>query len=98
MDLMGRSSRLELGLIGAITVAITGPLSIIGLRAGIAERLTVGILRGLLGAAAFALIYLGMLKFAELGEIALGLALFVGGGLAIYALGQLRIQPPGAAH
>ena len=98
MDLMGRSARLELGLIGAITVAITGPLSIIGLRAGIAERLTVGILRGLLGAAAFALIYLGMLKFAELGEIALGLALFVGGGFAIYFLAQLRVQPPGTAH
>jgi len=98
MELLGRSSRIELGAVGAIAVAITGPLSVIGLRGGFFDRLTVGILRGLLAAAAFALIYLGMVKFAGLGEIALGLGLFIGGGLAILALGQLRVQPPGAAH
>ena len=98
MDLLGRSSRIELGAIGAILVVITGPLSVIGLPGGIADRLIVGILRGLLAAAAFALIYLGMVKFAGLGEIALGLGLFIGGGLVILALGQLRVQPPGAAH
>jgi hypothetical protein len=98
MELLGRSSRLELGAIGAASVAITGPLSVIGLHAGFFDRLTVGILRGLLGAAAFALIYLGMIRFASLGEIALGLALFAAGGLAIYFLAQLRVRPPGAAH
>ena len=98
MELLGRSSRLELGLIGAGAVVITGPLSVIGLRAGFFDRLIVGILRGLLGAAAFALIYLGMIRFASLGEIALGLALFVAGGLAIYFLAQLRVRPPGPAH
>ena len=98
MELLGRSSRLELGLVGAGAVAITGPLSVIGLRAGFIDRLTVGILRGLLAAAAFALIYLGMIRFASLGEIALGLALFVAGGLAIYFLAQLRVRPPGPAH
>ena len=98
MELLGRSSRLELGLIGAGAVVITGPLSVIGLRAGFFDRLIVGVLRGLLGAAAFALIYLGMIRFASLGEIALGLALFVAGGLAIYFLAQLRVRPPGPAH
>jgi len=98
MELLGRSSRLELGLIGAGAVVVTGPLSVIGLHAGFVDRMIVGILRGLLGAAAFALIYLGMIRFASLGEIALGLALFVAGGLAIYFLAQLRVRPPGPAH
>jgi len=98
MELLGRSSRLELGLIGAGAVVVTGPLSVIGLHAGLVDRMIVGILRGLLGAAAFALIYLGMIRFASLGEIALGLALFVAGGLAIYFLAQLRVRPPGPAH
>ncbi|HET8536040.1 MAG TPA: hypothetical protein VFL73_02570 [Solirubrobacteraceae bacterium] len=98
MELLGRSSRLELGLIGAAAVAITGPLSVIGLHASFFDGLVVGVLRGLLAAAAFALIYLGMIRFASLGEIALGLALFVAGGLAIYFLAQLRVRPPGPAH
>ena len=100
MQLMGRSSRLELGVIGAIAVAITGPLSVIGLHAGFFDRMIVGILRGLLAAAAYALIYLGMIRFASLGEIGLGLGLFVAGGLAIYFVAQLRVMgpPPGAAH
>jgi mannose/fructose/N-acetylgalactosamine-specific phosphotransferase system component IID len=98
MELLGRSSRLQLGLIGAVAVAVTGPLSVIGLHAGFFDRLFVGTLRGLLAACAFALIYLGMIRFAALGEIALGLALFVGGGLAIYFVAQLRVRPPGPAR
>jgi hypothetical protein len=99
MDLLGRSSRLELGLIGAIAVAVTGPLSVIGLHAGFVDELVVGILRGLLAAAAYALIYLGMIRFAALGQIALGCALFLAGGFAIYFLAQLRVrQPPAAPH
>ena len=94
MDLMGRSARLSLGLIGAVVVAVTGPLSVIGLRASPSDRIVVGLLRGLLAAAAFALIYLGMIRFAALGEIALGLALFIGGGFAILFLAQLRVRPP----
>lgn len=94
MDLMGRGARLSLGLIGAVVVALTGPASVIGLRAGLADRVIVGVLRGLLAAAAFALIYLGMIRFAALGEIALGVALFLGGGLAILSLTQLRVDPP----
>jgi hypothetical protein len=93
MELLGRGARLRLGLIGAIIVALTGPASVIGLRGGLVDRLVVGVLRGLLAAAAFALIYLGMIRFAALGEIALGLALFVIGGLAILALAQLRVRP-----
>jgi mannose/fructose/N-acetylgalactosamine-specific phosphotransferase system component IID len=98
MELLGRSGRLQLGLVGAIAVALTGPLSVVGLRAGLLDRLVVGVLRGLLAACVFALIYLGMIRFAALGEIALGLALFVAGGLATYFLAQLRVRPPGPAH
>jgi mannose/fructose/N-acetylgalactosamine-specific phosphotransferase system component IID len=93
MELLNRAARLDLGVIGFIAVAITGPLSVIGLRAGVLDRLVVGVLRGLLAAFAFALIYLGMIKFASLGEIALGIALFIAGGLAILALAQLRVRP-----
>jgi hypothetical protein len=91
MDLLGRDARLRLGLIGAVVVALTGPASVIGLRAGIFDRLVVGVLRGLLAAAAFALIYLGMIKFAHFGDIALGVALFIAGGLAMLPLAQLRV-------
>jgi hypothetical protein len=75
MDLLGRDARLRLGLIGAVVVALTGPASVIGL----------------LAAAAFALIYLGMIKFAHFGDIALGVALFIAGGLAMLPLAQLRV-------
>jgi mannose/fructose/N-acetylgalactosamine-specific phosphotransferase system component IID len=92
MELLGRDARLRLGLIGFIAVALTGPASIIGLRAGLGDRLFVGVLRGLLAACAFALIYLGMIKFVGLGKIALGLALFVAGGLAILPLAQLQAR------
>jgi hypothetical protein len=91
MDLLNRGPRLRLGLIGAAVVLATGPLSVIGLRAGFVDRLVVGVLRGLLAALMFALIYLGMIKFASLGEIALGLALFIAGGLLMLPLMELRV-------
>jgi mannose/fructose/N-acetylgalactosamine-specific phosphotransferase system component IID len=98
MELLNRRARLDLGLIGFVAVAVTGPLSVIGLRARLGDRLIVGVLRGLLAACAFALIYLGMVKFASLGEIALGVGLFVAGGLAVLALAQLRVRQPPGAH
>ena len=92
MELLNRGARWQLGAIGFVVVAVTGPISVIGLRAGLGDRFVVGVLRGLLAACAFALIYLGMIKFASLGEIALGLGLFLAGGLAILAVAQLRVR------